>query len=110
MAIDYPEYDVIGLDMVDMFPTTIRPKNVRFDLLNVLNGLPYEDNSFDMIHMRLMIVALRANEWEQVLTEIRRVLKPGGLLQLVESDLTVSSNGNIDKLARGCCSDNAGFT
>jgi ubiquinone/menaquinone biosynthesis C-methylase UbiE len=93
-----------------MFPTTIRPKNVRFDLLNVLNGLPYEDNSFDMIHMRLMIVALRANEWEQVLTEIRRVLKPGGLLQLVESDFTVSSNGNIDKVARGYRSDNAGFT
>lgn len=89
MAIEFPEYQVTGLDMADMFPTTIVPENVSFDLHNVLDGLPYPDNSFDFIHMRLMIVALRSTEWPFVLNEIFRVLKPGGLVQLVESDFTV---------------------
>ncbi|KAI8883266.1 S-adenosyl-L-methionine-dependent methyltransferase [Backusella circina FSU 941] len=88
MAIDHPGCQVTGVDMSDMFPTTIRPENVKFELLNVLDGLPYADNSFDFVHMRLMIAALRSTEWPLVLTEIRRVLKPGGLLQLVESDFT----------------------
>lgn len=90
MAIDYPEYNIIGADMSDMFPTTIRPENVKFELYNVLNGLPYPDDTFDFVHMRLMIIAFRENEWPFVLKEIYRVLKPGGLVQLMESDFTVN--------------------
>lgn len=89
MAIEHPNAHVTGIDMADMFPTTIRPENVTFQLCNILDGLPYEDNTFDFVHMRQLIVALRAKEWPAVLNEIYRVLKPGGLVQLVESDFTV---------------------
>jgi ubiquinone/menaquinone biosynthesis C-methylase UbiE len=92
MAIEYPDFQMTGLDMADMFPATIRPENVKFELHNVLDGLPYPDNSFDFIHMRLMIIALRSSEWPFVLNEIFRVLKPGGLVELVESDFTVCSS------------------
>ncbi|KAI7885585.1 S-adenosyl-L-methionine-dependent methyltransferase [Lichtheimia hyalospora FSU 10163] len=89
MAIEHPNAHVTGIDMADMFPTTIRPENVTFQLCNILDGLPYEDNTFDFVHMRQLIVALRSKEWPVILTEIYRVLKPGGLVQLVESDFTV---------------------
>lgn len=89
MAIEHPNAHVTGIDMADMFPTAIRPENVTFQLCNILDGLPYEDNTFDFVHMRQLIVALRAKEWPAVLNEIYRVLKPGGLVQLVESDFTV---------------------
>lgn len=92
MAIDYPQFKITGLDMADMFPTTIRPENVKFELHNILNGLPYPDQTFDYVHMRLLITGLRTEEWPIVIAEIHRVLKPGGLVQLVESDFTV----NID--------------
>lgn len=92
MAIDHPEFEMTGVDMADMFPTTIRPENVKFELLNILDGLPYPDNTFDFVHMRLMIIAFRSTEWPLVLKEIFRVLKPGGLVQLVESDFTVNNN------------------
>lgn len=89
MAIEHPEFEVTGIDMADMFPATIRPENVKFEICDIMAGLPYPDNSFDFIHMRLMIVALRGNEWPLVLKEAYRVLKPGGIIGLVESDFTV---------------------
>lgn len=89
MAIDHPQYHITGLDMADMFPTAIRPENVKFDLHNIVNGLPYPDNTFDYVNMRLLIVSLKTTEWPMVIAEIFRVLKPGGLVQLVESDFTV---------------------
>ncbi|GAN04708.1 type 11 methyltransferase [Mucor ambiguus] len=92
MAIDFPQFKIIGLDMADMFPTTIRPENVKFELHNILNGLPYPDQTFDYVHMRLLITGLRTEEWPAVIAEIHRVLKPGGLVQLVESDFTASIN------------------
>ncbi|KAF7724305.1 hypothetical protein EC973_001151 [Apophysomyces ossiformis] len=95
VAIDHPSAQVIGVDMADMFPMTIRPENVRFQLHNVLEGLPYEDASFDFVHMRLMLGALRTNEWPEVLIEIDRVLKPGGSVQLVEGDFTETSQSPL---------------
>ncbi|KAI9021562.1 S-adenosyl-L-methionine-dependent methyltransferase [Phycomyces nitens] len=88
IAIDYPGTHVTGIDIADIFPTTIRPKNVDFKLVNVLDGLPFPDNTFDFVHMRLLIVAFRRHEWNQVINEIYRVLKPGGYVQLVESQYT----------------------
>ncbi|CDS13309.1 hypothetical protein LRAMOSA05487 [Lichtheimia ramosa] len=95
VAIEHPNAHVTGIDMADMFPTTIRPENVTFQLCNILDGLPYEDNTFDFVHMRQLIVALRAKEWPVVLNEIYRVLKPGGLVQLVESDFTEAGHSNL---------------
>ncbi|KAG2204896.1 hypothetical protein INT46_009849 [Mucor plumbeus] len=95
MAIDYPQYKITGLDMADMFPTTIRPENVKFELHNILSGLPYPDQTFDYVHMRLLITGIRTEEWPMVIAEIHRVLKPGGLVQLVESDFTEESNVQI---------------
>ncbi|KAI7857000.1 S-adenosyl-L-methionine-dependent methyltransferase [Circinella umbellata] len=89
MAIEHPNARVTGIDMSDMFPAAIRPENVTFKLTNIIDGLPYDDNTFDFVHMRQLIVGLRATEWPNVITEIFRVLKPGGLVQLVESDFTV---------------------
>ncbi|KAL1934950.1 hypothetical protein VTP01DRAFT_4090 [Rhizomucor pusillus] len=95
MATEHPNAHVTGLDMSDMFPTAIRPENVTFQLANILDGLPYEDNTFDFVHMRQLVVALRSNEWLTVIQEIYRVLKPGGLIQLVESDFTVGNQSQL---------------
>ncbi|KAI7896581.1 S-adenosyl-L-methionine-dependent methyltransferase [Mucor mucedo] len=99
MAIDHPEYQITGIDIADMFPTTIRPENVTFLLHNVVKGgLPYPDNSFDFVHLRLMIVAFRSGEWSTILTEIFRVLKPGGLLSVVETDFTEKTTDPVVEL------------
>ncbi|KAG0163216.1 hypothetical protein DFQ30_000517 [Apophysomyces sp. BC1015] len=91
MAVDYPNAQFTGIDMSDIFPTTIRPDNVSFEMVNILEGLPFEDGSFDLVHMRLMVSGIRVPEWPRVLDEIYRVLKPGGIIQWGELDFTETS-------------------
>ncbi|KAI7863333.1 S-adenosyl-L-methionine-dependent methyltransferase [Spinellus fusiger] len=98
VGIEYPNAQVKGIDMMDMFPTMIRPENVIFELTNVLDGIPYPDNTFDFVHMRLMITALRINEWSAVLAEIYRTVKPGGIVQLTESNFTSIEQSPLIKI------------
>lgn len=74
-----------------MFPTTIRPENVNFEIYNVLSGLPYPDNTFDFVNMRFMLSAFAVSDWPVVLKETYRVLKPGGVIELMETQFPVSS-------------------
>ena len=41
-------------------------------------------NKFTLVHQRLLIIGIRAKEWPIALSEIFRVLKPGGAVLLVE--------------------------
>ncbi|KAG1232552.1 hypothetical protein G6F68_005757 [Rhizopus microsporus] len=85
LAVEYPEYRFTGVDVTDMFPTTIRPENVNFEIYNVLSGLPYPDNTFDFVNMRFMLSAFAVSDWPVVLKETYRVLKPGGVIELMET-------------------------
>ena len=55
-------------------------KNVKFETANLENKLKYEDNSFDKIMFLDVLEHLRKRN--QILKEIKRVLKPQGLLFL----------------------------
>ncbi|CAO3615525.1 unnamed protein product [Cunninghamella blakesleeana] len=92
VATEYPNCQLTGLDMCDLFPTSIRPVNVNFEVGNVLKGLPYPDNTFDFINFRFFILVLRKYEWEIALKELYRVLKPGGCLESMECDQHVLGN------------------
>ncbi|KAI8981494.1 S-adenosyl-L-methionine-dependent methyltransferase [Pilobolus umbonatus] len=81
---DYPLCQFTGVDMTDVFPTDFSATNVKFELGNVLKGLKYADNTFDYVNIRLLIIALKKNEWEIVIKEVYRLLKPGGFVQWVE--------------------------
>ncbi|CEG84960.1 hypothetical protein RMATCC62417_18701 [Rhizopus microsporus] len=61
-------------------------KQFTFTCANVTKRLPYEDNTFDLVHMRLFIAALREDEWPAAINEVLRVTKPGGMIQLMEYD------------------------
>lgn len=80
VATEFPESQFIGVDMCDIFPNNIRPANVTFQIGNILEGLSFEDNTFDVVNMNFFILAIKREEWGGVLKEIRRVLKPGGFL------------------------------
>ncbi|KAJ3054550.1 hypothetical protein HK097_001528 [Rhizophlyctis rosea] len=66
-------------------PSAIKPKNVDFmvgDLTKL--PLPFEDGTFDYVHMRLLNLGLHKDFWPTLISEITRVVKPGGHLELME--------------------------
>ncbi|EIE85104.1 hypothetical protein RO3G_09814 [Rhizopus delemar RA 99-880] len=86
MATEHSHTQFIGVDKLPLFPQDIRPANVTFKEADVLAGLPFEDNSFDLIQMRLFLVTFNRTQYIESLNEIYRLLKPGGFVQLDQGD------------------------
>jgi len=108
MATDYPRSNFTGIDIAPIFPSEIKPINVGFQIQNVTHRLPFDDNSFDYIHMRLMLAVLQENEWKSiVLPELFRILKPGGYIESHEFDFRIVNQGPCMKTLVGgfiqCC-------
>ncbi|KAG1449366.1 hypothetical protein G6F56_008661 [Rhizopus delemar] len=74
--------------------TTNKNLKVNFQLQigNILNGLPYADNTFDLVNMRLFVFALREEQWPAVINELMRVVRQGGIMQIIEVDLKVNNS------------------
>ncbi|KAH7884447.1 hypothetical protein F5I97DRAFT_1937885 [Phlebopus sp. FC_14] len=54
---------------------------------NLLDGLPFHDGQFDFVRMVRMGLHIPEDEWGYVLEQISRVLKPDGILEIIEEDL-----------------------
>lgn len=84
MAKAYPNSTFYGTDLVDVFlsSATITPDNCSFQLADTLKGLPFEDGSIDFVFQRFQTLCFRINEWPRVVTELSRLVKPGGWIEL----------------------------
>ncbi|RIB25444.1 S-adenosyl-L-methionine-dependent methyltransferase [Gigaspora rosea] len=82
MATTYPSTNIVGLDISPHQPTHIKPKNFSFVKANVLEGLPFDDNTFDFVFQRYLVSGYPKEKWPYVMNELVRVLKPGGFLEV----------------------------
>ncbi|CAG8649429.1 16779_t:CDS:2, partial [Dentiscutata erythropus] len=87
MATTYPLINIIGIDISQQQATQIKPKNFTFVKANVLDGIPFKDNTFDYIFQRNLMRAYTEQDWPRVVNELVRVLKPGGYLELMERSM-----------------------
>jgi ubiquinone/menaquinone biosynthesis C-methylase UbiE len=84
-----PQVEVVGLDPDTKALDRARRKaaragfSVQFDQ-GYADRLPYPDASFDRVFSSLMFHHLELADKAQMLSEIRRVLKPGGRLELLD--------------------------
>ncbi|CAG8690095.1 8932_t:CDS:2, partial [Ambispora leptoticha] len=77
MAKRYPDSKFVGVDISPVLPTENLPPNVEFLQYNVLDILPYEDSSFDLVHEKFMVGAFTQVQWEeQVVPEMIRLARP----------------------------------
>jgi ubiquinone/menaquinone biosynthesis C-methylase UbiE len=83
-AVD-PSVAMVAVDIEPRLFPTFPPKNIEFRVDSVTN-LPSEWNdTFSLVHQRLLILALQVAQWPKAIQEIYRVLRPGGWVQLAES-------------------------
>ncbi|KAJ3126740.1 hypothetical protein HK098_007196 [Nowakowskiella sp. JEL0407] len=84
----FPKWKVWGVDMAQsLFVGVETLENMTFVTGNVLERLPFKDNTFDGVYQRLMLAAIPKDKWDHVISELVRILKPGGFLELCEPDL-----------------------
>ncbi|KAI8581489.1 hypothetical protein K450DRAFT_270017 [Umbelopsis ramanniana AG] len=70
----------------DIFPKNSYPESCHFAIGNVLQENPF-GKRFDFIQMRYFAAALRANEWDEAYTSLYNQLKPGGYLQVLDTNV-----------------------
>lgn len=74
-----------GVDIESrLFPTS-KAHNVSFSVNSVTNLPSSWAGRFDFVHQRLLLAALQSSEWHKALSEMYRVLRPGGWIQLGEA-------------------------
>ena len=91
----FPRAKVFGLDILleSDLPTMTQPANYRFVRGNVLEELPFPAVTFDYVHQRFLHAAIPYDRWSHVVGELVRVTRPGGWVELTESDLVIHNPG-----------------
>lgn len=89
MKEESPECAYDGCDIVDSTDETAKLNQFTFSQGNVVQGLSYADNTFDFVHIRFLVLALREDQWPMTIKELARVTKPGGMIQMTELDINV---------------------
>jgi SAM-dependent methyltransferase len=80
---EHPEALVVGLDLVA--GRAEHPAGYRHVRGNVLQGLPFPDDTFDFVHQRLLVSGIPVAEWPRAVAELVRVTRPGGWVELAEA-------------------------
>jgi SAM-dependent methyltransferase len=89
---EFPRADVYNVDLEAELVTS--PTNYHFVTHNILEGLPFPDNTFDFVHQRLLLWAIPAQAWSPLIKEMLRVSTPGGHLEIVEGNgITFTNTG-----------------
>jgi ubiquinone/menaquinone biosynthesis C-methylase UbiE len=67
-------------------------ERVEFRLMDALRLFEFSADVFDLANMRFALSFLRTWEWPQVLRELQRVTRPGGIIRVTDADLPDQSS------------------
>ncbi|PWN32133.1 S-adenosyl-L-methionine-dependent methyltransferase, partial [Meira miltonrushii] len=92
MTQKWPEAEFIGMDLVPIqTPVKLLEKDVQkrvsWVVGNALQGLPFPDQCFDLVHIRFLNYGIPKQKWPGLLEEVNRVLSPAGELCILETDV-----------------------
>ncbi|KAG8933551.1 hypothetical protein FRC00_013072 [Tulasnella sp. 408] len=88
MARQFPDADVVGLDLAPVNPGSEQPTNCRFEICNVNGELDrYPSNAFNIVHIRLMLQGVK--DYDGLFRQVHRMLRPGGVLLVLETSFAI---------------------
>ena len=106
LAQAYPHLEVMGFDidprMINYATTQAqvgRLDNASFKVMNAAGPLDYPDNYFDLVNARyLAVVPIKI--WPEVMQEIFRITRPGGIIRLTENEeYSITTGPAFEKLS-----------
>ncbi|KIK70538.1 hypothetical protein GYMLUDRAFT_184262 [Collybiopsis luxurians FD-317 M1] len=82
----WPDALIVGLDLVDItVPEVHANDRISFVLGNFVRySLPFPRDTFDLIRIANLSLAIPADRWNYVLAEVYRVLQVGGRVELID--------------------------
>ncbi|KAF8573567.1 hypothetical protein K439DRAFT_1642896 [Ramaria rubella] len=92
-AKEWKDCRFVGFDLVHIQPRRqLLPRRLSERIQwvhgNFLTGrLPFEDNSFDHVHLHRVGWGIAETQWDGLFEEIARVLRPGGAVEVAEEDI-----------------------
>ena len=101
----YPEKRVLGVDinrsiieLAQENAATLSSENLHFQVIDRARALPFEDETFDLIHLQNGTSLFTLAQWPGIMAEISRLLKPGGWLNLVDFEMGPASQPAVDRV------------
>ena len=67
-------------------------ERVQFETMDALRKLEFPDCSFDLVNQRAGFGWLHTWEWKKILSEYKRVTRPGGIVRITEGNMLIESN------------------
>ncbi|KAJ4500792.1 hypothetical protein C8R41DRAFT_750641 [Lentinula lateritia] len=93
-ASQWQKSTIVGLDVMDVQPnlSTLEPykdlaRRIKWVHINLLDGLPFPDDCFEFVRISRLGLGVPEDEWQFVLEEVSRVMKPGAALEILEENL-----------------------
>ncbi|WP_376795789.1 class I SAM-dependent methyltransferase [Thermogemmatispora sp.] len=105
VAFHFPSSEVIGIDLnasvIEFARLQAQSRglaNVEFAVMDIMQPLAFADASFDLINGRFLFSFMRPSAWPPLLAECRRLLKPGGILRLTETEGPLTTSPATERL------------
>ena len=91
----YPEMSLVGIDVNRRMIEYARAQatahhvdeRVEFHVMDALGILEFPDDSFDLVNLRFAVSFVRTWDWPRVLSELLRVVRPGGVVRLTDEEV-----------------------
>lgn len=101
----YPEKQVWGVDINRVIISQAREnaaqanvRNLLFRVIDRTRALPFEDETFDLVHLQNGTSLFALEQWPEIMAEIFRLLRPGGWLNLVDFEMGPASQPAVDRV------------
>lgn len=86
---------------IDVFtdPLPEEPDNLRLEGYNLNDRLNhpsvFERSAYDLIHSRFVAQGIKSSRWESYVQDMKRLLKPGGWIQMMEYYVNIQSDSGL---------------